>query len=202
MIAATCGLATGCDAGKADPAPTPATSTSVATARYTGLTGPCPTLTGAEARRYGASGTGRPAGASPAAALPGLTQIDCEWADADARPSVSVSVQIYPDGFAPTGTGAGNARNFSARLRSDADEDAADPSAHIKVADQDTDFVAAYAATGSVTRSALLDNAVVTTVIRVPDAPAGDLDAYAADLLREVGPAATAVTTEVTGQLR
>jgi hypothetical protein len=200
LIVATGALAAGCDADEPDPAPT--ASAPVSQARYTGLTGPCPTLTSAEAKRYGASGVGTPGGASPAATLPGLTEINCAWAARDVRPSVRVSVQIYPDGFAPTGTGAGNAAKYYADLRSDAEQDAADPSAHLKLADEAPGFVAAYAGTGSVTRSVLLDNAVVTTIIGVPDATVDDLDARAAELLREVGPDAVAVTTEVTGQLR
>jgi hypothetical protein len=200
LIVATGALAAGCDADEPDPAPT--ASAPVSQARYTGLTGPCPTLTSAEAKRYGASGVGSPGGASPAATLPGLTEINCAWAARDVRPSVRVSVQIYPDGFAPTGAGAGNAEKYYAGLHSDAEKDAADPSAHLKVADEPPGFVTAYAGTSSVTRSVQMDNAVVTTVIAVPDATTADLDARAADLLREVGPDAVAVTTEITGQLR
>ncbi|MFG1609179.1 hypothetical protein [Actinoplanes sp. NPDC049265] len=117
-----------------------------------------------------------------------MTTVDCQWARPDARPSVSVSVSVFPNGFAPAGDGAGNARHFYDELRAEAGKDDADPSAHVAVADQQPGFAAAYAGTGSLTRTILADNAVVTVVVRTRDTTSTDLDRAADELLRQVTP--------------
>jgi hypothetical protein len=197
--------AAGCDSGVPDPAPVISASSSVAPARYSGPTGTCPTFTSAEARKFHASGPGRLGGPSPAAAVPGVTTIDCRWAPADARPSVSTSVSIFPNGFPPAGDGVGNAENFYQGLRADTDEAAADASAHIKVVDQRAAgpaFLAVYPATGAVTQTTLADNAVVTVIVRDRDRVLADLDAGADDLLDRVGPTAGVLTGEAVNSLR
>ncbi|WP_199512153.1 hypothetical protein [Nucisporomicrobium flavum] len=131
-----------------------------------------------------------------------MTTIDCLWASADARPSVSVSVSLYPNGFAPAGSGAGNARHFYDGLRAEADRDAARPSAHVAVADQSQGFAAAYAPTGSLSRTVLADNAVVTVVVRPPTDAADDLDGLSRYLLDRVAPDAGVLADQVVAALR
>ncbi|MEV6489507.1 hypothetical protein AB0M20_12885 [Actinoplanes sp. NPDC051633] len=132
-----------------------------------------------------------------------MTSVDCVWAPADARPSVSVSVSIFPNGFAPTGDGAGNARHFYDELSADADEDAADPTHHVAVGEKSSSgFTAASGSAGSVTRTVVADNAVVTVIVRDRDTPSEDLDRLAADLLRRIAPDAATLADQVVAALR
>ena len=148
-------------------------------------------------------GKGEPdVSASAEAPVPGVTTVDCVWAPADARPSVSVSVALYPDGFPPAGEGAGNARHFYDGLRAEADRDAAEPSAHVAVADESRGFSAAYAPTGSLSRTVLADNAVVTVVVRPRTGADADLDRLARRLLERVAPDAGVLADQVVAALR
>jgi hypothetical protein len=199
-------MTSGCDSDDALPDPVPSASASATPARYTEVDGGCPTFNGAAAERYGASGRGQPDVSSSAPAIPGLTTIDCQWAPAAARPSVSVSFSLYPNGFAPGGDGAANARHFYDGLRADADKDAANPTSHVVVGDETSAsgpaFAVAYAPTDSVTYAVLADNAVVTVVVRDRGTDGGDLDVLARELLRRVGPAAGVLAVQAVASLR
>lgn len=196
-------VTSGCDSGEPSPEPTTSASSKAAPARYSTVEGGCPTLRGAEAERYNASGQGKPdASTSAETPVPGVTTIDCLWAPADARPSMSVSISIFPNGFAAAGDGAGNARHFYDGLRNEAAQDAADASPHVAVADENPGFAAAYASTDSVSRTVLADNAVVTVVVRAPTADTDDLDRLARNLLKRVGPDAGALSDQVVAALR
>lgn len=206
LTVATVGSVAACSSGDSAPDPAPSASRSALPARYSGLADACPTFSSTQAKQFAAQGPGRPGGPSPAAGVPGVTTIDCQWAPGDARPSVSTSISIFPNGFPPADDGAGNAKRFFQGLRTAADEDASDASAHVAVAEQESRagpaFLAAYAGTGTVTRSTLVDNAVVTVIVRDRDQVSQDLDARADDLLRRVGPAAEVLTGEAAKSLR
>jgi len=206
LLAGPAGLVGACDAEPAHPAAPRSASPAGAPARFQRPPGTCPSFSSKQAGQFAASGRGTVGGPSPAASVAGVSTVDCQWASAAARPSVSTSISVFPDGFAPAGNGTGNARNFFDGLRTDADQDALDSTAHIRVADQKSSagpaFVAAYAGTGTVTQSTLVDNAVVTVVVRDRDTVTDDLDARADDLLRRVGPAAEVLTGAAVRSLR
>lgn len=199
------GLFAGCDSSQ--PVTTPTTAgTEAPPARYSRLADPCPILTGNAGTRFKASGPGEPSDPSPAATLPGVVTVNCQWRPAAARPSVSVSVSIYPNGFPPTNVGKGNAQRFFDKLRADANADTVDQSVHVRVSDRDAQagpaFVAVYPAADTVTQSTLADNAVVTVVVRSHQDFSENLAAESDELLRQVGPVLNSLTVEVVDDLR
>ncbi len=191
------GLGAGCD----DPPPTAsAASAAAAPARFGGLAGPCPTLTGDAARALNATGPGRPA--RPAAsAVPGVLHVACAWPAEGSRPSVEAVVSIHPNGF-PGGDGNGNARRLFDSLRTDTDS--AGPATAVR--DQATEwgpgFVVANASLDTVTQNTLVENAVVTVVVRGEERLGDDMDAERDELMRRLGPSAVALTGDVVDDLR
>lgn len=176
-------------------------SASTAPARFSRLAGPCPTLTGDVAKRFGAAGAGRPA--SPAAsAAPGVVHIDCVWPAANARPSVNTVVSIHPNGFPPD-TGDGNAQRLFESLREDAaSADSASSAVRAQATDWGPAFVVANSSLDILTQNTLVANVVITVVVRDRDRFSDDVGVERDDLLRRLGPVALTLTGEVVDDLR
>jgi hypothetical protein len=199
-------LTTAACGGHNDPAPVPTAPapvpTSAGPAQFSAVAGGCPALSGAVPVKYGAAGKGKPA--ASAGAVPGITTVNCRWKPAEARPSVSVQLAIFPNGFAPAGNGVGNAQHFYDGLHADVED--ADPEKVLLRDDRDSAdgyaFAAAYPPTDTVTYSQVVGNAVVTVTVRVREKVTTDLATRGTDLLLKVGSDAKTLAGQAAAALR
>jgi hypothetical protein len=202
-VGATLVALAGCTTG-ANPGVLSAPTSSVAQAYYSGLSGECPTLQSAEAKRYSGIGKGR------LVPIPQQVEayewINCSWRPPTGAPWVTVLVRIYWDGFAPTQTGLGNAEAaVTQSLTDNANRAEAELSGGIRTIERTTDSgrasMLADGAANSVSQSTAIGNAVVTVMLFETKNPGADIGARADELAAKLAPASDAITSEIAGQL-
>lgn len=207
FVAATAVLAlvtAGCSGDELPPLPVPTTPSAQPPARYSAIAGGCPTLTSPEAKKFNATGRGKPVVLS--AQPPGYsTTVRCTW-PTGRFPTLRVTVDFFANGLVPTGTGAGNAKQYFADVHAEADKVAAVATLRAEVNEVDTPagpaLLGALGSDHKFVRSTLVDNVVIEVAIQDREANDPGGPSQPADLRRRLSPATEAVTAEVLGQLR
>jgi hypothetical protein len=193
---------TGCAGGEQSRVP-PVSAPSVPPVSYTGLSGECPTLTSAEAKRFTGARKGRLLPSPPQ--LKAVEWIDCSWRLPAGAPWVTVHIEIYLDGFAPTRTGYGNAGlRLSQGLEYNASVAKTDPAGAIRAAERTTPSgrasMLANGTENSLSQSTVIGNVVVSVLLFETKAP-GPAGARADELMAKLAATTEAITSEITGQL-
>jgi hypothetical protein len=193
---------TGCAGGERPSVP-PVSTSSVPSVYYTGLSGECPAVHSAEAKRFTGGRKGRLLPSPPQ--LKGVKWVDCGWRTPAGAPWVTVLVKIYWDGFAPTQSGYGNATlEVTRSFDHDASMAKMDESGAVRVTELTTPSgqasMQANGTDNSLSQSTAIGNVVVTVMLFETKA-AGPGGARADELMAKLAGTTQAITSEIAGQL-
>lgn len=193
---------TGCAGGERPRVPSVSASSAPAVT-YVGLSGECPALHSAEAKRFTGGRKGRLLPSPPQ--LKAVKWVDCGWRTPSGAPWVTVLVKFYWDGFAPTRSGSGNAAlDVTRSFDNDASMAKMDQSGAVRVTALTTPSgrasVLANGTDNSLSQSTAIGNVVVTVMLFETKA-AGPGGARADELMTKLAGTTEAITSEIAGQL-